>query len=79
MSTALRYATGDELHLGDRIEAGGMIGTVVCVIEPGEYSAEFSEKHWSYLARGFMFRSDEGVLIHFDHADESTSLLSRRA
>ena len=79
MNTPLRYPTGDELHLGDRIEADGMIGTVVCVIESSEYSAEFSEKHWSYLERGFMFLSDEGILIHFDHADECTSLLPRRA
>jgi hypothetical protein len=79
MSIPLRYATGDELHLGDRIEADGMTGTVVCVIESSEYSSEFSEAHWSYLERGFMFRSDEGILIHFDHADECTCLLSRRA
>ncbi|MEO8035056.1 MAG: hypothetical protein ABI837_11545 [Acidobacteriota bacterium] len=78
MSTALRYGTGDELHLGDRIHADGMIGTVVCVISSSEYSAEFSEEHWSYLEEGFMFRSDEGILIHFDNADKCTSLILRR-
>ena len=56
-----------------------MLGTVVCVIESGEYSEEFLEEHWSYLERGFMFRSDDGILIHFDHTDECTRLISRCA
>jgi hypothetical protein len=79
MTPTLRYPTGEDLHLGDRVNADGMTGTVVCVIESGEYSDEFSEEQWSYLERGFMFRSDDGILIHFDFADACTSLISRGA
>jgi hypothetical protein len=78
MATALRYPTGEEFHLGDRIGADGMTGTVVCVIESGQFSEEFSEEHWPYLEHGFMFRSEDGILIHLDHVDERTYLISRR-
>ncbi len=73
--TSPRYATGEELHIGDRLIADGMTGTVVCVIQRREYSSECPESVWSYLQRGFMFMSDAGVLIHFDRVDECCTRL----
>lgn len=76
--TSPRYDTGEELHIGDRLIADGMTGTVVCVIDRGEYSSDYPESAWSYLERGFMFMADDGVLIHFDRVDECcTRLVSR--
>jgi hypothetical protein len=37
-----------------------------------------AEDPGSYLEHGFMFRSDDGILIHFDFADECTYPIARR-
>ncbi len=70
MGTPLHYGTGEEMHIGDRVEADGMVGTVMCVIDSAQFSTEFPEEHWAYLERGFMFLSDENILIHFEYTDE---------
>ena len=74
-----RYETGEPVHIGDAVECDGMIGNIVFVIEQREFSSEFPESQWSYLEHGFMFRSDEGILIHYDKFDECClRLLARR-
>ena len=52
-----------------------MTGTIVCVIDRDEYSPSYPASAWSYLERGFMFLSDDGVLIHFDHVDQCCTRL----
>ena len=38
-----RYESGDEIHVGDRVRYAGDTGTIVFVIDRGEYSPEFGK------------------------------------
>jgi preprotein translocase subunit YajC len=53
-------------HIGDRVtDSGGLSGTVVCVIETGEFSADYNAAEWAYLERGVMVMTEEAGLVHY--------------
>ena len=53
-------------HVGDRVtDGGGMSGTVVCVIETGEFAADYNATEWAYLETGVMVMTEEAGLIHY--------------
>jgi len=53
-------------HIGDRVtDGGGLSGTVVCVIETGEFSADYSAAEWVYLETGVMVMTEEAGLVHY--------------
>jgi hypothetical protein len=73
----MRYATGERVQLGDIAEvAGGLRGTIVCVIDDGQYSADYSEAEWAYLQRGALIQTPEAGLVHCD-AEGQLSLIQR--
>jgi hypothetical protein len=74
----VRYATGERVQLGDTIElTGSLRGTIVCVIDDGQYTAEYPEANWAYLQRGALIQTSEAGLVHCD--DESELFLIERS
>ncbi len=45
-----------------------MSGTVVCVIETGEFSADYNAAEWAYLERGVMVMTEEAGLVHYPNS-----------
>jgi hypothetical protein len=77
-SDDLRYSSGEEIRLGDSVLASGTApGTVVCVIERGEFTPDFPAAQWAYLERGFMVLEADGTLIHYEHPISDLRFLSR--
>ena len=72
-----RYSSGEEIHIEDRVIYGGSPGTIVFVIDRGEFSQEFPEEHWSDYNAGFMIRNEAMGLVMLQEADEDLELVSR--
>lgn len=54
------------LSVGDRVELPqGGSGTVVGVIERGEYGAGLSRGAWNQLSQGVLVKPDCGPIVHF--------------
>ncbi len=73
------YQSGEEIHVGDRIRYAGHPGTIVFVIDRGEYSPEFPEKNWSEHSTGFMIRTPVYGLVMLNKADEDLEFIGRAA
>ena len=77
MTSVPRYASGEDVLVGDRVRCAGAMGTVMFVVERDQWSEEFPGDQWRYLERGFMVKEDDGTLIHYDQPDSCTELVSR--
>jgi hypothetical protein len=78
----VRYPNGDEARLGDVVQLGETNvhkGVVVCSLDTNEYSAEFSEREWSYLRCGILVNFERLGLIHYDKPEPALTLLRRAA
>jgi hypothetical protein len=54
------------LRIGDRVtDSGGLSGAVVCVIETGEFSADYTAAGWAYLKVGALVMTEEAGLVHY--------------
>jgi hypothetical protein len=74
----MRYADGQEVHLGDRVELwDGNEGEVVCSIDRQGYSAAHPKEQWEYLARGVLILSERAGLIHYIEPETKMRLLAR--
>ncbi len=74
----MNYADGQPIKLGDRVKLDGDSGgVVVCVMDTGEYSAEFPEAHWGYLKEGVLLKLPTYGLVHCTTVDSDLVLLSR--
>jgi hypothetical protein len=74
----VKYRSGQEARLGDRIRVGGdSSGVVMCSIDTDEYSAEFSREQWSYLGTGVMIQFANYGLVHYTEPDEDLEFLGR--
>lgn len=75
----MRYADGQEVSLGDQVQlGGGMTGSVVAVIDTGEYSKGYLMEEWSCLLKGVLVMSPEAGLVHFPTPDQDLVLVDRR-
>ena len=76
-SGSLRYISGEEVHIGDRVQYRGTYATVVFVSD-GE-SEEFAPGYEDYTGsdRGVMICDDDGAVQHIGEPDEMLSLLDR--
>ena len=76
----MKYRSGHESRLGDRIRVGGdSSGVVVCSIDTDEYSPEFPREQWSYLGTGVMIQFANYGLAHYTEPDEDLEFLGRAA
>jgi hypothetical protein len=55
----------EHLHIGDRVAEGGLTGTVVAIIDRGEFSPEYPAADWAYLGTGVLVLTREGGLVHY--------------
>jgi hypothetical protein len=74
----MKYRSGQEARLGDRIRVGGdSSGVVVCSIDTDEYSLDFSREQWSYLGTGVMIQFANYGLVHYTEPDEDLEFLGQ--
>jgi len=72
----LRYATSEDIHVGDHVSHAGRPGIIVAVMSTGEYSADFSKAGWSHYKRGFIVRDDDGQVCMYDRPNEDIEFVS---
>ena len=71
----MKYATGEDAHLWDRVTAsGGQRGIVVGSMDTDEYSSQHPREQWAYLGHGIMVDSEDAGLIHYPRPDEGEEL-----
>ena len=73
----IKYLTGDEVLVGDRINAWGSNGVVVHVNDTRQGSDEHLPGTWDYLKTGMMIETDEMGLVHCSEPDEEIVLICR--
>lgn len=67
----MKYVSGQIIQLGDKVQIGGsLFGTVVCSIDTGEFSADFSKADWEYLKSGVLIITENAGLIHFMKSED---------
>jgi hypothetical protein len=72
----MKYRSGQEARLGDRIRVGGdSSGVVVCSIDTDEYSPDFCRGQWSYLGTGVMIQFANYGLVYYTEPDEDLEFL----
>jgi hypothetical protein len=72
----MKYATGEEAHLWDRVQApGGQRGIVVCSMDTDEYSPQHLKDQWAYLGHGIMVDSEDAGLIHYPGTEDEEDLV----
>lgn len=76
----MKYPTGKQIRVGDILKVwDGCEGVVVCSIEDGQYSDDYTEKDWAYLKNGILIKTDSAGLVHYTDPDESFELIKRKA
>lgn len=66
----MNYSDGRIIKVGDRVELWpNKYGVVVCSVDDGIYTEEFSKSDWEYLKVGIMVKMDDGELMHYSELD----------
>ena len=75
----LHYPSGDEIHLGDRIQFDGTYATVVALSDgtDGQYSPGYED--WSGMDRGIVICDDDGGITSLPDGDTRLELVDRSA
>lgn len=74
----MRYADGNEAHIGDVVAIDEKHrGVVVANIDGGEFSQHFA-KDWGYLKRGILVDTDFGGLVHYPNGEHEHIVLLER-
>ena len=63
------------MRLGDTVvDRSGLKGRVVANIDRAEFSPKCPKNEWEYLARGVLVETEEAGLVHYEHAEELTTV-----
>lgn len=74
----MKYPTGDDVRLGDRVELwSGCVGVVVAVIDRDEFGPDHPKADWQYLKSGVLIDSDKAGLIHYLEPERTLKLTAR--
>ena len=74
----MKYANGQTMMLGDRVQLGeDSGGIVVCLIDAAEYSEGYPESQWSYLKKGAIIQFPLHGLIHYEEVEPDLQLIAR--
>ena len=73
----MKYPSGEDVRLGDRVRIGDWLGVVVCSIDGDEYSPEYPRDQWAYLGSGVMVLTEAAGLVHYPEPDPELELVSR--
>ncbi len=75
----MKYHDGQIVRVGDTVDAGGgVIGTVVCIIENGGTIPKRASE-WKFLGSGVVINTVRSGDVYFELPDEDTFLLKRAA
>lgn len=77
----MRYPDGQEVIIGDIVslnKSKDSEGVVVCSLDRGEYSKEFTQEQWGYLKKGILIEFTRFGLIHYEEPDSDLELVSRK-
>ena len=75
----LYYTTGEEIQLGDRVQYGGTIATVVVVSDGENYQLASGYEDHAGAERGLMVCDDDGTLNTMSETDERLTFVGRGA
>ena len=77
----VRYASGDEVRIGDIVDVGKGNGPrmrVVVIIPSNEAAEGFDAAEWAYLKRGIVLQDTKIFgLLHLDEFDHEHILVQR--
>ena len=73
----MHYKTGQAVLPGDRIDADGLKGKVVAVIDDDLYAPDYPEADWSYLGEGRVIETDGIGVLHLPTLGEDIALIAR--
>ena len=73
----LLYATGEEVHAGDRVQYGATYATVVFVSDGETYEYSTGYEDYSGSDRGLMICDDDGTLSTLGEPDEQLVFVGR--
>lgn len=80
MGATMKYSSGQEVRLGDKVKLGDDSGgVVVCSIDTDEYTPEYPKTQWAYLKQGVMVNFPKYGLIHYEQAEADLELVERAA
>ncbi|HEY3267396.1 MAG TPA: hypothetical protein VGM37_10745 [Armatimonadota bacterium] len=74
----MHYSDGRTVELGDLVSDGGVIGTVVFVVEDEKFLPPYEGAEWRYLGKGLGILFGEDFLVVGDEPDLEW-VLERRA
>jgi len=73
----LRYTSGEEIQLGDRVQLAGTYATVVVVSDGESYQTAPGYEDYAGVERGLMISDDDGELTNLDDMDERLVFIER--
>ena len=73
----MHYKSGQAVLPGDRVDADGLKGKVVAVIDDGLYAPDYPEADWSYLGEGLVIETDGIGVLHLPTMGEDIALIAR--
>ncbi len=74
----MKYLSGEEVLVGDKVLADESEGVVVCVIDTKQFTDEYP-KGWNYLEKGVLVEAKAFGLVHYPETDEDLVLLERKS
>lgn len=74
----MKYLDGQDVRLGDKVRLGqDRNGVVVCSIDTGEYSDQYTQAEWSHLQRGVLISFPLYGVIHYEQPEADLELIAR--
>ena len=75
----LRYLSGEEVQVGDRVQHAGTYATVVVVSDGETYQTAAGYEDYAGVERGLTICDDDGSLLTIDDSDERLVFVERSA
>jgi hypothetical protein len=73
----LRYSSGEEIQLGDRVQHAGVYATVVVISDGDTYQTAPGYEDYAGVDRGVTICDDDGESRTIDETDERLTFMER--
>ncbi len=73
----LRYSSGEDVQIGDRVQYGGAFATVVVVSDGENYQTAPGYEDYAGADRGLLVCDDDGTLNTLNDTDEQLIFVER--
>jgi hypothetical protein len=77
MESPLQYLSGEDVKAGDRIQQGGVYGTVVFVSDGDAYEFTTGYEDYAGSPRGLVICDDDGTLTTLGEPGEQVMFIDR--